>query len=110
MVGISRRFATTEMEKPLARTRFSFRLATIDDAPALASLHLAVAEHLTSRYGRGPWSGRTTEKGVLHSMRTSRVFVARQGEAIVGTLHLTKKKPWAIDTKYFTQCDRVIYL
>ena len=87
-----------------------FRLATADDARALAALHTAVAEHLTSRYGRGPWSTKTSDKGVLLALRTSQVVVACEETAIVGTLRLATKKPWAIDTSYFTKCGRPLYL
>src|SRR5262249_43542229 len=73
-------------------------------------LHTAVAEHLTLLHGRGPWSTATSEKGVLYAMRTSQVFVARQGDEIVGTLRLATKKPWAIDPKYFTKCRKPLYL
>jgi GNAT superfamily N-acetyltransferase len=90
--------------------RFSFRPGTVDDAVTLAALHTAVAEHLTQRYGRGPWSSKTSAKGVLHAMRTSRVFVAREGSKIVATLRLATKKPWAIDTSYFAACGRPLYL
>ena len=38
-----------------------------------------VAEDLTRRHGRGMWSTKTSEKGVLYAMRTSRVFAARVG-------------------------------
>jgi GNAT superfamily N-acetyltransferase len=88
----------------------SFLPAAADDAIELAVLHTAAAELLTSRYGRGPWSSRTTEKGVLYSLRTSRVFVARQDTTIVGTLKLTKKKPWAINMSYFSNCRSPLYL
>jgi GNAT superfamily N-acetyltransferase len=47
---------------------------------------------------------------VLYGMRTSKVFVARQGTGIVGTLRLATKKPWAIDTDYFSACRRPLYL
>jgi ribosomal protein S18 acetylase RimI-like enzyme len=90
--------------------RFKLQLATTDDAAALAALHNTVAEHLTSLHGRGPWSGKGTEKGVLHATRTSRVFVARQGSEIVATLRLATKKPWAIDTSYFAACGKPLYL
>ena len=43
-------------------------------------------------------------------MRTGRVFVARLGAEIVGTLRLATRKPWAIDTSYFSQCERPLYL
>jgi GNAT superfamily N-acetyltransferase len=84
--------------------------ATEEDAPALASLHTAVADHLTKEHGRGPWSSKTSEKGVLYAMRTSRVLLARQGSKLVGTLRLATKKPWAIDVSYFTPRPRVLYL
>ena len=90
--------------------RFTFQPATPADAAALAALHTAVAEHLTALHGQGPWSSKTSEKGVLYAMRHSKVFVARAGAEIVGTLHLATKKPWAIDTSYFAACRRPLYL
>jgi GNAT superfamily N-acetyltransferase len=90
--------------------RFSFQPATAADAAPLAALHTAVADDLTRRHGRGPWSARTSEKGVLYAMRTSKVFAARAGAEIVGTLRLATKKPWAIDTGYFAVCRRPLYL
>ncbi len=90
--------------------RFSFQSAVPGDAAALAALHTAVADHLTSLHGRGPWSSGSSEKGVLYAMRSSQVFVARLGTEIVATLRLTTKKPWAIDTSYFPACDRPLYL
>ena len=83
---------------------------TPDDAPALAALHTAVAEALTRLHGRGVWSTKTSEKGVLYAMRTSRVYVAREGAEIVATLRLATKKPWAIDTRCFSACSRPLYL
>jgi len=85
-------------------------LATAADAPALALLHTSVAVELTARHGEGPWSRNTSEKGVLFALRTSKVFVARNYGEIIATLHLTTKKPWAIDTSYFTPCKEPIYL
>jgi GNAT superfamily N-acetyltransferase len=89
---------------------FSFRPASPEDAEELAALHTAVAEHLTSQYGPGPWSNKTTARGVLCTMRAAQVFAARKDSAIVGTLALTTKKPWAIDTSYFNACRAPIYL
>jgi ribosomal protein S18 acetylase RimI-like enzyme len=95
----------------LSRTdRFKLTPATPADASELAALHTAVAKNLTDRHGRGPWSMKTSEKGVLYAMRTSRVYVARKGGEIVATLRLATKKPWAIDTSYFTPVERPIYL
>jgi GNAT superfamily N-acetyltransferase len=90
--------------------RFSFQPAVHEDAAPLAALHTAVADHLTAQHGRGPWSAKTSEKGVLYAMRTSHVFVARSGSEIVATLRLATKKPWAIDTSYFAVCRRPLYL
>ncbi len=89
---------------------FSFQMATACDATALATLHTTVAGHLTDLHGRGAWSSKTSEKGVLFAMRTSRVFVVREDTEIIATLRLTTKKPWAIDTSYFTACQRPLYL
>ncbi len=90
--------------------RFILKLGTADDAAALAALHSAVAEDLTRVHGRGAWSTKTSEKGVLLAIRTCRVLVARDGSEIVATLRLATKKPWAIDTRYFSPCFRPLYL
>jgi hypothetical protein len=49
------------------RRGFSLQLGTIDDAAKLAVLHTMVAEHLTNLHGRGPWSAKTSHKGVLYA-------------------------------------------
>ncbi len=76
----------------------------------MAALHTAVAEHLTDIHGIGPWSSHTNEKGVLIALRHSWVIVLQEGENIVATLRLATKKPWAIDTSYFTKCRKPVYL
>ena len=90
--------------------RLVLESATVDDAPALAALRTAVAEHLTLQYGKGPWSSASSEKGVLHHMRTSRVCVARSEQGLIASLSLATKKPWAIDKTYFSACRRPLYL
>jgi GNAT superfamily N-acetyltransferase len=90
--------------------RLNFRIATTTDAAALASLHTAVAEHLTQTHGAGPWSSPTTEKGVLFAMRHSRVLVAIEGQRLIATFRLGTKKPWAIDVSYFTPREKPLYL
>lgn len=85
-------------------------LAGAEDAPAIAALRMAVAERLTREYGPGHWSSAVSERGVRHAMRTARVFVMRRGAELVATLCLATKKPWAIDTSYFTSCKRPLYL
>ena len=85
-------------------------MARTEDAPAIASLRIAVAEALTSRYGKGPWSSAGTEKGVLFAMRNSSVYVVRKRNKLIATLTLGTRKPWAIDRKYFSACKRPLYL
>ncbi len=85
-------------------------LATEEDAAAIAALRMAAADNLTREYGPGHWSSAVSERGVLHAMRTSRVFVMRRRDDVIATLRLASKKPWAIDTSYFTACPRPLYL
>ncbi|HEX3359085.1 MAG TPA: GNAT family N-acetyltransferase [Tepidisphaeraceae bacterium] len=91
-------------------TRLKLEPAKMEDAAELAALHTAVADHLTSIHGQGPWSGETSEKGVLFAMRNSHVFVVRHRGEIIATLRLATKKPWAIDRSYFTKCQKPLYL
>jgi GNAT superfamily N-acetyltransferase len=84
--------------------------AEASDAVALATLHNAVADELTREHGKGHWSNRTGEKGVLWTLRIARIFVARERGRIVATFALQKRKPWAIDVKYFTAVRRAVYL
>jgi len=88
----------------------TFREATPDDAAGIAEVRSASAEALTAKFGRGPWSSHTTQRGVLSAMRHSKIVVALDGTALVGVLRLATRKPWAIDTSYFTPCQRPIYL
>jgi GNAT superfamily N-acetyltransferase len=88
----------------------SIRDATATDAPALQGMRTAVSDDLTQRYGRGHWSLVGTERGVLRDIQTSRVLVGWNGDELAGTLRLATKKPWAIDTKYFTNVLRPLYL
>ncbi len=90
-----------------------FDHATESDAIELAALHTAVAQDLTERFGHGFWSSPATERGVLASMRLpkfSRILIARSKRRIIGTLRLATKKPWAIDTSYFSPAARPLYL
>ena len=94
--------------------KLAFSTATEADAAELAALHGTVAERLTREFGRGHWSSAPSERGVLVGLRKpkfSRILIARNsGCRIVGTLHLATKKPWAIDTAYFTPATRPLYL
>jgi GNAT superfamily N-acetyltransferase len=97
------------MMEPEARS-LTVTAATPDDAPALVALRNAAGAQLTRRFGHGHWSSHVTEKGVLRAMAASRVLVARQGDAVLGTLRLVTKKPWAIDPDAFTRVRRPLYL
>lgn len=93
--------------------KLSFAAATNSDAAELAALHSAAAEDLTRRFGHGFWSSAPSERGVLANLlrpKFSRILIARTNLRIVGTLRLATKKPWAIDTAYFTAAERPLYL
>jgi len=109
---VDARSAAGGAEREAGRRGLSLSLAaaTPDDALAIAALRTAVAERLTRDYGPGHWSSAVSERGVLHGLRTSRVLMARDGGRVVATLRLATKKPWAIDTTYFTACGRALYL
>ena len=87
-----------------------FQIATSADAGQLVDLHTAVNQHLTSIYGKGPWSAGSSEKGLLFAMRTSKVYVAKYQNKLIATFRLATKKPWAIDKTYFSARKRPLYL
>jgi GNAT superfamily N-acetyltransferase len=84
--------------------------ADLADAAAVAALRTAVAEQMTRQFGRGHWSAGATETSALRGITTSRVLVARDRHAVIGTLRLATKKPWAIDVNYFERVKRPLYL
>jgi GNAT superfamily N-acetyltransferase len=93
--------------------KLSFALATPEDAAELAALQQASADELTRRFGQGAWSGSASEREILATMRLpkfSKKLIARARGRIIGTLRLATKKPWAIDTAYFTEVARPLYL
>src|ERR1035441_3364906 len=90
--------------------KVTLKPATTAQVVAIARLRMATNEKLTRDFGRGPWRSTVTEKGVLYAMRTGRVYVARDGRTIIGTLQLTTTKPWAIDRSYLSKCQRPFYL
>ena len=90
--------------------RLIFRDATLKDVPAIAALHNAAAGALTARFGEGHWSSLVTERGTALSQRHARVRVGKEGTRILTVLRLATKKPWAIDTSYFSPVKRALYL
>ena len=78
------------------------------DIVRVAALRNAAGEDLARRFrARVPC---VSEAAVKRGLSNSRVLVARSGDAIVATLRLATKKPWAIDVSYFTAVERAIYL
>jgi ribosomal protein S18 acetylase RimI-like enzyme len=90
--------------------RITVRQATETEAPAIARLHTVVALSLTREFGIGHWSAGVSERGVLYAMRASNVYIVSHQTEVVATFQLATKKPWAIDTSYFTQSARPLYL
>jgi len=88
----------------------SVQQASAEDVSELMGLRQAVAGHLTSEYGIGPWSDRVTAKGVLWAMRRSRVYLAYQGDKLVASFALQTQKPWSIDCSLYDPCKRPLYL
>lgn len=88
----------------------SIREALHLDVAEIAAVRIAAADDLTARFGQGLWSSNTTENGVVLAMKRGRVIVAIRGGAIVGTLTLSTRKPWAINASYFTRAKTPIYL
>jgi ribosomal protein S18 acetylase RimI-like enzyme len=86
------------------------QLATAEDVAGLVALRMAVNEHLAKEHGEGYWLSRPTEKGALFGMRNAKVYIARHGKKLVATLTLSRRKPWAIDAKYFSKSERPLYL
>jgi len=102
-----------ELPELYTAMNLTFATAITADAAELAALHAATSEDLTRRFGPGFWSSPPSERGILANMRLpkfSRTIIARTNRRIVGTLRLATKKPWAIDTAYFTPADKPLYL
>ncbi|TMQ68504.1 MAG: GNAT family N-acetyltransferase [Candidatus Eisenbacteria bacterium] len=80
------------------------------DAGAIAAVRAAAAARLTERFGKGHWSSPATGRGVIRSMQDAKLVVGRAGSDVITVVRLATKKPWAIDTRYFTSCRRPLYL
>jgi len=90
--------------------RIKLQLATADDVADLIALHTEVVERLRARFGEGYWISKATEKGTLFTMRRANVYIARYRKKLIAHVNLSTRKPWAIDTKYFTPCKRPLYI
>jgi len=90
--------------------RLRLHLATVEQAPEISALRLAVAGRLTAQFGPGPWSQSSTVQGVLYDLRHSVVYFATRRKQIIATLTLRTKKPWSINPACFTGCRLPLYL
>lgn len=88
---------------------FTITAAEPADAAAIAAVRTAAAEALTRRHGTGHWSLAVTAASVAHGFDGSHVLVARRAGAVIGSLRLTPRQPWA-DTTRFTAATRPLYL
>lgn len=90
--------------------RQRFTDATVDDVEALTSLHVEVAASLTARFGEGHWSRPGMVRRLDAVPGRARVRIGRDRGKLVTVLRLQTKKPWAIDTAYFTPVECPLYL
>ena len=88
----------------------TLELAIESDVVEIFALKQAVAEDLTKKFGKGHWSSFGTETGVLRSVKSSALWVARRRTELIAMLSLATRKPWAIDPAYFTACKSPLYL
>src|ERR1700734_2448910 len=86
------------------------QVATPEDALGLVALHTAANDALTAKFGSGPWSGHSSEKAVRFHMTRSTIYIPRRRAAIVATFALSRRKPWAIDRRYFDSGEHPLYL
>lgn len=87
----------------MSAPRLRFARAGPADVPALAALHAAAAADLTARHGPGPWSRSPSERGVAAVLRREgETWCAYTGRTLVATWTLGRRKPWAIDLRYFS--------
>ncbi len=90
--------------------RIKLQLATPGDVADLIALHTSVVERLRADFGEGYWVTKATEKGTLFTLRRASVYIARYRKKLIAHVNLTTRKPWAIDTKYFTPCRKPLYI
>jgi len=80
------------------------------DAADVVRVRVAAARALTATFGTGPWSGESTERGMVSGLRDADIVLATRDDVAVGTFRLSTRKPWAIDRAYFTRATRPLYL
>jgi len=84
--------------------------ATPADVPSLVELRNAVNQHLASQFAGVLRASVVTEKGICFTMSRTTVLVAQYRGNPIATLALSTRKPWSIDTAYFSATDTPLYL
>src|SRR4051794_19828514 len=95
---------------PDAAVSTSISVATVRDARTLTELRGRVAEDMTRRFGRGPWSSCPSRADVLRQLRASRVLIASRGTGVVGTVRLVRALPALVDAGHFTPVESALYV
>ncbi len=90
--------------------RTKLQPARVDDVAGLVILRNAVNRHLVEQFLGQLRTSSVTEKGVRFAMTRASVFVVRHRKEPIATLALSTRKPWAIDTAYFSPTDAPLYL
>jgi GNAT superfamily N-acetyltransferase len=90
--------------------RIKLQPATIADVPGLVLLRSAVSDHLAAQFPGILRAVGVTEKGIRFAMTRATVYGAHQRQQVVATLTLSTRKPWAIDTAYFSPTAAPLYL
>ena len=80
------------------------------DISGLVELRNAVNEHLASQFAGVLRAPVVTEKGVCFTLSRATVLVARSRGRPIATLALSTRKPWSIDTAWFTDTNAPLYL
>ena len=80
------------------------------DVPGLVELRNAVNGHLALHFAGVIRATAVTQKGVSFAMSRATVLVARHRGLAIATLALSTRKPWSIDTAYFTPSATPLYL
>ena len=84
--------------------------AELVDVPGLVDLRNSVNRNLAAQFAGVIRASVVTEKGINFSMNRATVLVARFRGKPIATLALSTRKPWSIDTGYFTPTPVPLYL
>jgi len=95
--------------EPSYAMSMSLHAAMPHDVPELVSFHSLVSQDLARRSGGNRWSSPTVN-GLLFTMKSATIFVARQRGSVIAALTLSRRKPWAIDKRFFAPSSNPLYL